>query len=453
MTSRFSRTIAARAALTIFVSLLLLLGLNAPAGAAAPSTTSSVTAAMAATVAPLSTTSRLTASASTFPYGHAQRAYVTVLDRNGHSVRGTANFAIDGRVIARPAIGAGGRATAVIPAGLAVGRHSLTVTYAPANGSTLRSTAAKAFDVTRGSVGWSVSVPYTPTYGGKVAFNVRILGATAVNGRVTLSYAGKVLQRHNVGRDGRVAFRLYAKWGAGTLPLTFTYSGNGTYKAASKTVAVRTLKAGSVTRLSAPAALGFGVGSLTTATVSGAGATPTGKVTLSVDGKARSTAALSGGKANPRLPALTGGRHTVTVSYAGDTRHKASRASATVTAASNQCPATARACVDLTHSLTWLQTNGKVTYGPVSITSGRPGYRTPAGTFSVYWKDINHHSSEFNNAPMPYSVFFVGGVAFHEGSLAVESHGCIHLSASAAQYYFSHLQNGNQVSVFGYAPY
>jgi lipoprotein-anchoring transpeptidase ErfK/SrfK len=90
---------------------------------------------------------------------------------------------------------------------------------------------------------------------------------------------------------------------------------------------------------------------------------------------------------------------------------------------------------------------GHVIYGPVPITSGRPGYRTPIGVFHVLYKDIDHLSQEFDNAPMPYSVFFVGGIAFHAGSLSVQSHGCIHLSTAAAQKYFNTLHVGDIVQV------
>ncbi|PPK70228.1 L,D-transpeptidase [Actinokineospora auranticolor] len=111
------------------------------------------------------------------------------------------------------------------------------------------------------------------------------------------------------------------------------------------------------------------------------------------------------------------------------------------------CAATVRACIDLSANQSWLLENGKVVYGPVPITSGRPGHRTPPGTFKVGWKDIDHKSSEFNNAPMPYSVFFNGGIAFHQGSLKVQSHGCIHLSAAAAKMYFNSLKVGDTVQV------
>jgi lipoprotein-anchoring transpeptidase ErfK/SrfK len=49
---------------------------------------------------------------------------------------------------------------------------------------------------------------------------------------------------------------------------------------------------------------------------------------------------------------------------------------------------------------------------------------------------------------MPYSVFFTtSGIAFHEGSLTQQSHGCIHLSPEAAKAYYTTLQPGDVVEV------
>jgi lipoprotein-anchoring transpeptidase ErfK/SrfK len=111
------------------------------------------------------------------------------------------------------------------------------------------------------------------------------------------------------------------------------------------------------------------------------------------------------------------------------------------------CDGTADACIDLSANQSWLLSDGAVAYGPVPITHGRAGWETPPGTFNVGWKDIDHLSSEFDNAPMPYSVFFNGGIAFHEGSLSDLSHGCIHLSNAAAQTYYDALQVGDVVQV------
>ncbi|MFR9729725.1 L,D-transpeptidase [Saccharopolyspora sp. MS10] len=112
------------------------------------------------------------------------------------------------------------------------------------------------------------------------------------------------------------------------------------------------------------------------------------------------------------------------------------------------CQATAKACVDLSSKQAWLQENGTGFYGPVPLTSGKQGAETPVGTFTVQWKDADHVSTEFNNAPMPNSVFFTKtGVAFHEGSLERESNGCVHLSTTASKKFFDTLNPGDEVQV------
>ncbi len=119
-----------------------------------------------------------------------------------------------------------------------------------------------------------------------------------------------------------------------------------------------------------------------------------------------------------------------------------------VQVAGTPCDITNGACVELSTQQTWLISNGAVSYGPVPITSGRPGYNTPVGYFPVLHKVRHEVSRPYNNAPMPYSVYFTSyGIAFHEGSLVEASHGCIHLSQEAAATYFDFLQSGQQVQV------
>lgn len=118
-----------------------------------------------------------------------------------------------------------------------------------------------------------------------------------------------------------------------------------------------------------------------------------------------------------------------------------------------ECPPEAKACVDLTNSMTWLQQNGAVIYGPVQQIAGRQGYRTATGMHAVFWKNINHVSSIFGT-PMPYATFFTkSGMAFHEGELNIPSHGCVHLAHDAAVVYWDNLKPGDKVFVFGEAQY
>ncbi|MGH3852110.1 MAG: L,D-transpeptidase [Pseudonocardiaceae bacterium] len=111
------------------------------------------------------------------------------------------------------------------------------------------------------------------------------------------------------------------------------------------------------------------------------------------------------------------------------------------------CGAAARACVDLSTQQAWLMSGGTVSYGPVPVATGKASAPTNPGTFQVFWKDLHHRSTEFHNAPMPYSVFFNGGDAFHEDSVTVPSNGCVHLTLSAAQTFYNTLQVGDVVQV------
>lgn len=117
------------------------------------------------------------------------------------------------------------------------------------------------------------------------------------------------------------------------------------------------------------------------------------------------------------------------------------------------CPPSADACINTKLRISWLQHDGKITYGPVPIMPGASGkWETPQGSYQVEWKAPDFVSSEFDE-PMPNSVFFApGGIAFHQGPLAQVSHGCVHLSKQAAQYYFDNLPVGAKVVSFGGYP-
>ena len=116
------------------------------------------------------------------------------------------------------------------------------------------------------------------------------------------------------------------------------------------------------------------------------------------------------------------------------------------------CPAAAVACVDLARHITWLQSDGKVSFGPVRMEPGKPGsgpHATPTGTFQVQWKAGPDFVSDIYHEPMPWATFFApGGVAFHGGSLTQWSHGCVHLTVANAHYYNEHLPIGAEVVVF-----
>jgi len=82
-----------------------------------------------------------------------------------------------------------------------------------------------------------------------------------------------------------------------------------------------------------------------------------------------------------------------------------------------------------------LYRNG-VPIGATTVSTGKPGHETPTGVFTVLQKQIEHYSSKYDNAPMPYMQRLTwAGVALHAGSLPGRpaSHGCIRLPRQFAQ--------------------
>ena len=57
--------------------------------------------------------------------------------------------------------------------------------------------------------------------------------------------------------------------------------------------------------------------------------------------------------------------------------------------------------VELDRQLATVYRNG-VRIGVTTISSGKPGFATPGGVFTILEKDIDHRSRTYDNAPMPY---------------------------------------------------
>ena len=96
--------------------------------------------------------------------------------------------------------------------------------------------------------------------------------------------------------------------------------------------------------------------------------------------------------------------------------------------------------VDLSEQRMYVYLDEKLLHSyPVS--SGRKGYGTPTGQWNAYWLSPKHRSRKYNNAPMPWAVFFHGGYAVH-GTTDLRnlgrpaSHGCIRLAPENAKAFF-----------------
>ena len=88
--------------------------------------------------------------------------------------------------------------------------------------------------------------------------------------------------------------------------------------------------------------------------------------------------------------------------------------------------------------------------GISTVSTGRPGYRTPAGVFTILQKRVDHRSSTYDNAPMPYMQRLTWrGVALHAGNLPGHpaSHGCIRLPNEFARLLYSVTRVGTTVVI------
>jgi hypothetical protein len=71
------------------------------------------------------------------------------------------------------------------------------------------------------------------------------------------------------------------------------------------------------------------------------------------------------------------------------------------------------------------------------VSTGKNGYNTPAGAYSPFRMERDHYSREWDDAPMPYSIFFtkkghaIHG-SYHRNIGQPASHGCVRLSVQNA---------------------
>jgi lipoprotein-anchoring transpeptidase ErfK/SrfK len=117
--------------------------------------------------------------------------------------------------------------------------------------------------------------------------------------------------------------------------------------------------------------------------------------------------------------------------------------------------------IDKTNQTMTVSVDGVETY-EWSVSTGKAGYSTPSGTYPAASMNEIWYSKQWDNAPMPHSIFFMkDGHAIH-GSLDVKnlgkpvSHGCVRISPeNAATLYALVAENGlenTQVVLTGATP-
>ena len=98
---------------------------------------------------------------------------------------------------------------------------------------------------------------------------------------------------------------------------------------------------------------------------------------------------------------------------------------------------------------------GGTLIGTSTVSTGRPGHRTPVGSFDILQKRKEHYSNRYNNAPMPFMQRLTwDGIALHAGEIPGRpaSHGCIRLPLAFARNLFGVTRIGATVHVTELSP-
>ena len=105
--------------------------------------------------------------------------------------------------------------------------------------------------------------------------------------------------------------------------------------------------------------------------------------------------------------------------------------------------------VSLPEQRMYVYRNG-VRIGRSTVSSGKPGKRTPTGVFTVLQKKVSHESSIYKGAQMPHMQRLTwSGIAMHAGHLPgyPASAGCVRLPVDFAEKLYAVTRNGTSVII------
>src|ERR1700686_84996 len=105
--------------------------------------------------------------------------------------------------------------------------------------------------------------------------------------------------------------------------------------------------------------------------------------------------------------------------------------------------------VSLPEQSMYVYRNG-VRIGRSTVSTGKKGYTTPTGMFTILQKKVSHESSIYKGAQMPHMQRLTcTGIAIHAGPLPgyPASHGCVRLPIDFAEKLYSVTRNGTSVII------
>lgn len=114
-------------------------------------------------------------------------------------------------------------------------------------------------------------------------------------------------------------------------------------------------------------------------------------------------------------------------------------------------------CVDLTLQTVWAMRGGAVIMKPTVTRTGMAGgYQTPAGIFTINFRNVREWSNPYE-VWLPYWQHFTQGMGFHQTTTyihdkSIGSHGCVNLLPPDARKLWELGAVGTRVHLFGRRP-
>jgi hypothetical protein len=319
------------------------------------------------------------ANPSVFGQGVTFTATVSPAGAGAGTPGGTVTF-LDSAATLGTATLSGGTAS-ITTSSLAVGSHTITVSYSGDSNFNASTSAAITQTVNKDSTTTTASSSANPSvFGQTVTFTATVTanppGAGTATGTVTFLDGAATLGTAPL--SGGTATLMTSAQAVGMHTITVSYGGDTNFSGSTSTAITQTVNPdGSTTTVTSSVnPTGFGQTATFTATVTaaapGSGA-PTGTVTFLDGGASIASGTLSGGSATFSTSTLSVGMHTITVSYSGDSNFNSSTSSAitqTVTKASTT--------TTLTSSANPSGAGQPVTF--TAVVSPNSGSATPTGT-------------------------------------------------------------------------
>ena len=367
-------------------------------------------------VAKVNTSATASANPTTFPYGSTTTLTVTFANSD---VTGGVGFFLDNAAVGTSLVTiSNGTASYTYATGsIPAGTHTLSATYGgDSNYNAIAQPISATITVSQtGSTTSVMAAPTTITFGASTVLTATV--PTGATGTVTFKDGTATLGTGSVA-SGKASYTA-ASLAGGTHSITAVYGGDTNYigsTSAAITVQVNTA-ATTVSITATPGTFSYGASTMLTATVSST--TATGSVTFKDGTTTLGTGTVTNGIASYTATALTGGSHSITAVYSGDTNYAGSTSSAvpvtvntaatTTSVTANPATVTYGASTTLTATVSSTTATGSVVFkdgttvlGSGTVTNGVASFNAASlggGTHSitaVYSGDTNYATSTSN---------------------------------------------------------